>query len=91
MKIGFIGLGVMGRPMASHLIAAGQKVYLNRVKGVSQHLVEAGDMAVKTAKKVAEVSDIIILMLSDTPDVEAVCLATMGLSKACLPESSSSI
>ena len=80
MKIGFIGLGVMGRPMASHLIAAGHQVFLHRVKEVSQHLVEAGGQAVESAQAVAEAADIIILMLPDTPDVETVLFGVDGVA-----------
>ncbi|NTE65137.1 2-hydroxy-3-oxopropionate reductase [Agrobacterium tumefaciens] len=82
MKIGFIGLGVMGRPMAGHLIAAGHEVFLNRVKAVSQYLVEAGGKALDTARAVTEVADVIILMLPDTPDVEAVLFCADGVAEA---------
>jgi 2-hydroxy-3-oxopropionate reductase len=70
--IGFIGLGVMGRPMAGHLIGAGQTLHLHRVKPISQHLVDQGGIACSSAREVAEKSDIVILMLPDTPDVETV-------------------
>ena len=85
MKIGFIGLGVMGRPMAGHLIAAGHEVFLNRVKAASQHLVEAGGTALDSARAVAEAADIIILMLPDTPDVEAVLFGADGVAEGCAP------
>ncbi|WP_245895158.1 2-hydroxy-3-oxopropionate reductase [Devosia submarina] len=81
MKIGFIGLGVMGRPMAGHLIAAGHEVYLNRVKEASQHLAEAGGKPLETARQVAEASEIVILMLPDTPDVEAVLFGEVGVAQ----------
>ncbi len=80
MKIGFIGLGVMGRPMAGHLIAAGHDVFLHRVKDVSQHLVEAGGKALDSARAVAEAADTIILMVPDTPDVEAVLFGEDGVA-----------
>lgn len=80
MKIGFIGLGVMGRPMAAHLITAGHQVFLHRVKDVSQHLVEAGGKALDSAKAVAEASEVIILMLPDTPDVETVLFGEDGVA-----------
>jgi 2-hydroxy-3-oxopropionate reductase len=85
MKIGFIGLGVMGRPMAGHLIAAGHEVFLNRVKATSQHLVEAGGRALDSARAVAEAADIIILMLPDTPDVESVLFGPDGVAQGCAP------
>ena len=72
MDIGFIGLGVMGRPMAAHLIDAGHTLHLSRVKDVSQFLVDKGGKAAKSAADVARAAEVVILMLPDTPDVEAV-------------------
>ena len=80
MNIGFIGLGLMGRPMAAHLIAAGHSVALHRVKEVSQFLVDQGGVALDSARTVAEASDVIILMLPDTPDVEAVLFGADGVA-----------
>ncbi len=80
MKIGFIGLGLMGRPMASHLIDAGHELFLHRVKPVSQDLVTKGGKALDSAKAVAEAADIVILMLPDTPDVEAVLFGADGVA-----------
>ncbi|MGN7292950.1 2-hydroxy-3-oxopropionate reductase [Rhizobium sp. SAFR-030] len=79
MKIGFIGLGVMGRPMAQHLIEAGHELYLYRVKPVSAHLVESGATACASAAEVARLSEVIILMLPDTPDVEHVLFGKDGV------------
>ncbi len=79
MKIGFIGLGVMGRPMTGHLIDAGHEVFLHRVKPKSQDLVEKGGTALDSSREVAEAADIIILMLPDTPDVEAVLFEDGGV------------
>jgi 2-hydroxy-3-oxopropionate reductase len=80
--IGFIGLGVMGRPMAEHLIASGQKVNLHRVKAISQHLVDKGGIPCDSPRAVANASDIIILMLPDTPDVEEVLFGANGVAEA---------
>ncbi|MBW9113478.1 2-hydroxy-3-oxopropionate reductase [Rhizobium cauense] len=80
MNIGFIGLGVMGRPMAEHLIDAGHQVNLSRVKQASEYLVTKGGKTIDSAKAVAETSDIIILMLPDTPDVEAVLFGENGVA-----------
>lgn len=79
MKIGFIGLGVMGRPMAGHLIDAGHALTLNRVKPVSQPLVDKGGVAADTPKAVAEAADVTILMVPDTPDVETVLFGEDGV------------
>lgn len=81
MKIGFIGLGVMGRPMASHLISAGHEVFLNRVKPVSQGLVDQGGTALDTPRAVAQAADVIILMLPDTPDVAEVLFGANGVAE----------
>ncbi|WP_087001385.1 2-hydroxy-3-oxopropionate reductase [Rhizobium sullae] len=80
MNIGFIGLGVMGRPMAEHLIDAGHTLHLSRVREASQHLVAKGGIAAANARAVAEVADIVILMLPDTPDVEAVLFSENGVA-----------
>ena len=81
MNIGFIGLGVMGRPMAGHLIDAGHHVSLHRVKETSQALVDKGGKALDSARAVAEASDVIILMLPDTPDVETVLFGADGVAE----------
>ncbi len=80
MNIGFIGLGVMGRPMAEHLIDAGHTLHLSRVKENSQKLVARGGKSAASAKAVAEGSDIVILMLPDTADVEAVLFGPDGVA-----------
>jgi 2-hydroxy-3-oxopropionate reductase len=78
--LGFIGLGIMGAPMASHLIAAGHTVYLNTRSAVPAALLEAGGHACATAQEVAQKADIVFLMLPDTPDVEAVLFADKGVA-----------
>ena len=80
MNIGFIGLGVMGRPMAGHLIDAGHKVHLNRVKDASRFLVDKGGLALDTPLAVAQASDVIILMVPDTGDVETVLFGESGVA-----------
>lgn len=85
MKIAFIGLGVMGRPMAGHLLAAGHEVFVHRVKPVSQHLVEAGAHAVDSARDAAAAAEVVILMLPDTPDVEAVLFGADGVAEGARP------
>jgi 2-hydroxy-3-oxopropionate reductase len=81
MNIGFIGLGVMGRPMAGHLIDAGHTLSLHRVKEASQALVDKGGKAAVSARAVAEACDIIILMLPVTPDVEQVLFGKDGVAE----------
>jgi 2-hydroxy-3-oxopropionate reductase len=78
--LGFIGLGIMGSPMAGHLIAAGHTVYLNTRSKVPAALLEAGGKACVSAQEVAQKADIIFLMLPDTPDVEAVLFGDNGVA-----------
>jgi 2-hydroxy-3-oxopropionate reductase len=81
MNIGFIGLGVMGRPMAGHLLAAGHTLHLHRVKPASQELVDKGGKALDSAKAVAQAAEVVILMVPDTPDVEAVLFGKDGVAE----------
>jgi 2-hydroxy-3-oxopropionate reductase len=78
--LGFIGLGIMGAPMAGHLIAAGHTVYLNTRSTVPASLLDAGGQACFSAQEVAQKADIIFLMLPDTPDVEAVLFSAQGVA-----------
>lgn len=79
--IGFIGLGIMGKPMAGHLIRGGYPVYLNSRSGIPAELTVPGGLACPTPRAVAEQADIIILMLPDTPDVEKVLFAENGVAQ----------
>lgn len=78
--IGFIGLGIMGSPMASNLVGAGFDVVVyNRSVERTELLVQRGARAARDIRSVAEMSDLVITMLPDSPDVEAVWLADDGL------------
>ena len=80
MKIGFIGLGIMGAPMALHLVAAGHELaYVKRSK-VNADIAASGAKACASAREVAEHSDVIILMVPDTPDVDAVLFGADGVA-----------
>jgi 2-hydroxy-3-oxopropionate reductase len=81
MNLGFIGLGIMGRPMAGHLMAAGHKLYLNTRSGVPRTMVDQGGVACESACQVAERADIIFIMVPDTPDVEKVLFGEDGVAK----------
>ena len=80
MKIGFIGLGIMGAPMAGHLRAAGHELFVNTRSQVPQALADAGAVACVSAKEVAERADMIFTMVPDTPDVEKVLFAENGVA-----------
>ena len=80
-NIGFIGLGIMGLPMAGHLIKGGHTLYLHSRSGVPQELAAAGGKSCANAKEVAQKADIIILMVPDTPDVEKVLFGNNGVAE----------
>jgi 2-hydroxy-3-oxopropionate reductase len=80
MNIGFIGLGIMGKPMAAHLIKGGHTLYLQSRSGVADELTKAGGKACETAAEVASKSEIIIVMVPDTPDVEKVLFGKNGVT-----------
>jgi 2-hydroxy-3-oxopropionate reductase len=80
MKIGFIGLGTMGRPMAGHLQAGQHKLFLHDIVPLPQELIEGGGVACKSGKQVAQESDVIIVMVPDTPHVEAVLFGAEGVA-----------
>jgi 2-hydroxy-3-oxopropionate reductase len=79
MDLGFIGLGIMGRPMAGHLQAAGHKLHLNTRSGVPRDMIEKGGIACSTAHEVAKAADTIFIMVPDTPDVEKVLFGVDGV------------
>jgi 2-hydroxy-3-oxopropionate reductase len=81
MNVGFIGLGIMGKPMAGHLIAGGHALFLKTRRDVPEELVSAGGTACASAREVAEKSDVIITMVPDTPDVEAVLFGEDGVAE----------
>jgi 2-hydroxy-3-oxopropionate reductase len=78
MKIGFIGLGIMGAPMAGHLLAAGHEMFVRTRSKVPDALKAA--TACATSADVARRADVVILMLPDTPDVEAVLFGADGVA-----------
>jgi len=78
--IGFIGLGIMGRPMAKNLLKAGYPLVVhNRSRGAVDDLVKAGAKAGTSPRDVASQSDVLITMLPNSPDVEAVVLGRDGV------------
>jgi 2-hydroxy-3-oxopropionate reductase len=81
IDVGFIGLGTMGRPMAGHLQAAGHRLFLYDVGPVAPELVAAGGVVCKSGKQVAEEADAVIIMVPDTPDVEAVLFGASGVAE----------
>jgi 2-hydroxy-3-oxopropionate reductase len=80
-KVGFIGLGIMGRPMAKNLMEAGYELVLqNRSPEKAEELAEEGNAtAAGSPREVAEACDLVITMLPDSPDVEAVVAGGDGV------------
>lgn len=87
MNIGFVGLGVMGRPMAEHLIKAGHRVSLSSRSGVPSDMVEGDVIRCANAAEAAKNADIIIIMVPDTRDVELVLFGPSGVAEAAKPGS----
>jgi 2-hydroxy-3-oxopropionate reductase len=79
-KIGFIGLGIMGAPMAGHLIKAGHQLFVYTRGKLSASIAEADVTVCPSAKAVAEHADIVITMVPDTPDVAAVLFGEDGVA-----------
>jgi 2-hydroxy-3-oxopropionate reductase len=79
-KIGFIGLGIMGAPMASHLIKAGHQLFVYTRGKLPASIAEADVTVCASAKAVAEHADILITMVPDTPDVAAVLFGDEGVA-----------
>ena len=81
MKVGFIGLGIMGTPMAGHLIKAGHEVFLYSIPSIPASLVETGGKACASGKEVAQKADVIITMVPDTPHVAAALFDPNGVAE----------
>src|SRR5438876_1976972 len=80
MKVGFIGLGIMGSPMAANLIKGGHQLFLFSIPSIPQSLVDAGGSACANGKEVAQKADIIITMVPDTPHVQAALFDENGIA-----------
>ncbi len=81
-KLGFIGLGIMGNPMAAHLIAAGHEVFMTTLGKVPAELLTGKGKACDSIADVVKQADIIFLMLPDTPDVAKVLFGEGGVATA---------
>ncbi len=81
-KIGFIGVGIMGRPMAGHLQKAGHELFLVRHRSpLPKELTDGGAVACGSCKEVAQKAEIVITMVPDTPDVERVLFGPNGVAE----------
>lgn len=87
-RVGFVGLGIMGAPMAANLIDAGYKLTVwNRTASRAEPLVAKGATLAGSAAEVASASDVTISCVSDSPDVEAVALGAGGIAEGARPGS----
>ncbi|MDY0976421.1 2-hydroxy-3-oxopropionate reductase [Massilia sp. CFBP9012] len=84
-KVGFIGLGIMGGPMATKLQEGGCKLFLHDLKNPPLALIEGGATVCTNATEVAKRADIIIVMVPDTPHVEEVLFGAEGVAAGLTP------
>lgn len=84
MKLGFIGLGIMGSPMAVNLARAGHQLHVTTIGPVADELLSLGAVNVETARQVTDFADIIFIMVPDTPQVEEVLFGEQGCAKTVL-------
>ena len=80
LKIGFVGLGIMGAPMAGHLIKAGHQLFVFTLGKMPETIAASSATQCTSARGVAERADIIITMVPDTPDVEAALFGESGIA-----------
>ncbi len=81
LKIGFIGLGIMGAPMAGHLLKAGHQLFVFTLGKMPQEIAESSATKCLDAKGVAQRADIIVTMVPDTPDVAEALFGESGVAK----------
>jgi 2-hydroxy-3-oxopropionate reductase len=80
LRLGFVGLGIMGTPMAGHLIDAGHEVFINTRSKVPEGLASSSAVQCSSPQEVASKADIIFTMVPDTPDVEKVLFGDNGIA-----------
>ncbi|WP_216860470.1 2-hydroxy-3-oxopropionate reductase [Polynucleobacter sp. JS-Fieb-80-E5] len=80
LKLGFVGLGIMGAPMAGHLVNAGHEVFINTRSKAPEGLASSSAVQCSSPQEVASKADIIFTMVPDTPDVEKVLFGDKGIA-----------
>ena len=80
LKLGFIGLGIMGGPMAGHLVNSGHQVFINTRSKLPEALASSSAVQCSSPQEVASKADIIFTMVPDTPDVEKVLFGDKGIA-----------
>jgi 2-hydroxy-3-oxopropionate reductase len=81
MKVGFIGLGIMGAPMALHLLSAGHELFVHTRGKLPESVTTTSARPCASAAEVTRLSDVIFTMVPDTPDVEAVLFGAGGIAE----------
>jgi 2-hydroxy-3-oxopropionate reductase len=79
-EVGFIGLGIMGRPMAGHLLKAGHRLFVLRKSAAAEEMIAKGAVACASPKEIAQRSEVVILMVPDTPQVEQTLFGELGVA-----------
>ena len=80
LKLGFVGLGIMGGPMAGHLVNAGHEVFITTRSKIPTELASSTAIQCGSPCEVAEKADMIFIMVPDTPDVEKVLFGENGIA-----------
>jgi len=86
MKIGFVGLGIMGHPMALNLIKGGHELFVYAKRRLPAEIREAGAAVCDTLKAIAERAEVVIVMVPDTPDVKSVLFDPGGIAEGLSPD-----
>ncbi|MEO6748557.1 MAG: 2-hydroxy-3-oxopropionate reductase [Casimicrobiaceae bacterium] len=84
-KIAFVGLGIMGAPMAGHLLAGGHEVYLYDIRQVPAELLQKGGIEAASAQEAARNASVVIIMVPDTPHVAAALFDATGVASGLAP------
>jgi 2-hydroxy-3-oxopropionate reductase len=85
VNVGFVGLGIMGRPMAAHLLAGGHVLHAFSRSGVAREVVDAGAVPCPSGREVAARSEVVFCMVPDGPDVEKVLFGAAGVAEGLRP------
>jgi len=84
-KIAFVGLGIMGAPMAGHLLAGGHEVYLYDIRQIPAELLQKGGIEAASAQEAARSASVVIIMVPDTPHVAAALFDATGVAGGLAP------
>ena len=84
-KIGFVGLGIMGTPMAGHLLRAAHELYAYNIRRFPQSLLDAGARRCASGREVARNAELVITMLPDTPQVQSALFDPDGIAEGLTP------